>query len=357
MLNYLFLPYLKLILYYFKITILKLFPLYLKNMIYFLAIYIIYIDFLIVSIIVPLIISVAYITLIERKVIGLMQIRIGPNTVGFFGLLQPIADGVKLFFKETILPSRSDKILFLFSPFFVFFLSLLLWFIIPVNYGVVISDVNLGILFFFAISSLSVYAIIMAGVSSNSNYALLGSLRSAAQMISYEVSIGIILISVLLCVGSLNLTSIVLSQKYIWFIIPQFPAFVMFYISALAETNRAPFDLPEAESELVSGFNTEYSGIGFGLFFLAEYSNIILMSFFISLIFLGGWLPIIGLDLIIPISFHLPLKVFIIIFSFIWIRSSLPRYRYDQLILLGWKILLPLSLLWLVITGFILYIL
>lgn len=176
-------------------------------------------------------------------------------------------------------------------------------------------------------------------------------------MISYEVSIGIILISVLLCVGSLNLTSIVLSQKYIWFIIPQFPAFVMFYISALAETNRAPFDLPEAESELVSGFNTEYSGISFGLFFLAEYSNIILMSFFISLIFLGGWLPIIGLDLIIPISFHLPLKVFIIIFSFIWIRSSLPRYRYDQLILLGWKILLPLSLLWLVITGFILYIL
>lgn len=176
-------------------------------------------------------------------------------------------------------------------------------------------------------------------------------------MISYEVSIGIILISVLLCVGSLNLTSIVLAQKYIWFIIPQFPAFVMFYISALAETNRAPFDLPEAESELVSGFNTEYSGISFGLFFLAEYSNIILMSFFISLIFLGGWLPIIGLSLLIPISFHLPLKVFIIIFSFIWIRSSLPRYRYDQLILLGWKTLLPLSLLWLIITGFILYIL
>jgi NADH-quinone oxidoreductase subunit H len=194
-------------------------------------------------------------------------------------------------------------------------------------------------------------------LSSNSNYALLGSLRSAAQMISYEVSIGIILISVLLCVGSLNLTSIVLAQKYIWFIIPQFPAFVMFYISALAETNRAPFDLPEAESELVSGFNTEYSGISFGLFFLAEYSNIILMSFFISLIFLGGWLPIIGLSLLIPISFHLPLKVFIIIFSFIWIRSSLPRYRYDQLILLGWKTLLPLSLLWLIITGFILYIL
>jgi len=306
------------------------------------------------SIIIPTIISVAYVTLIERKVIGAMQLRIGPNFVGFFGLLQPIADGVKLFFKETVLPSRSDKILFLFSPFFVFFLSLLLWFIIPLEYGVVISDVNLGVLFFFAISSLSVYAIIMAGWSSNSNYALLGALRSAAQMISYEVSIGIILISVLLCVGSLNLTSIVIAQKYIWFIIPQFPAFLMFYISALAETNRPPFDLPEAEAELVSGYNVEYSAMSFALFFLAEYSNIILMSFFICIVFLGGWLPIFLLEYLIPASFHFALKVFFIVFSFIWVRATLPRYRFDQLMILGWKCLLPMSIGWLILTSSVL---
>ena len=306
------------------------------------------------SIIIPLIISVAYVTLIERKVIGSMQLRIGPNYIGFFGLLQPIADGLKLFFKETILPSKSDKILFLFSPFFVFFLSLLLWFIIPVKHGVVISDINLGVLFFFAISSLSVYAIIMAGWSSNSNYALLGSLRSAAQMISYEVSIGLILISVLLCVGSLNLSSIVMAQTYVWFILPQFPAFIMFYISALAETNRPPFDLPEAEAELVSGYNVEYSAMSFALFFLAEYSNIILMSFFIVIVFMGGWLPINLLNYIIPISFHFAIKVFIIIFSFIWVRATLPRYRFDQLMILGWKCLLPMSIGWLILTSSIL---
>jgi len=306
------------------------------------------------SIIIPLIISVAYITLVERKVIGSMQLRIGPNFVGVFGLLQPIADGVKLFFKETILPSKSDKLLFLFSPFFVFFLSLLLWFIMPVNYGVVISDINLGILFFFAISSLSVYAIIMAGWSSNSNYALLGSLRSAAQMISYEVSIGIILISVLLFVGSLNLTEIVNAQESMWFFIPQFPAFLMFYISALAETNRPPFDLPEAEAELVSGYNVEYSSMSFALFFLAEYANIIIMGFFITIIFFGGWLPFPFLEYIIPISFHFIIKIFIIIFSFIWVRSTLPRFRFDQLMILGWKLLLPLSLGWLIFTGSIL---
>jgi len=316
--------------------------------------YILYIDFFIMSIILPLIISVAYITLIERKIIGAMQLRIGPNFVGLFGLLQPIADGVKLFFKETILPTKSEKLLFLFSPFFVFLLSLLLWFIIPLNYGVVIADVNLGVLFFFAVSSLSVYGIIMAGWSSNSNYALLGALRSAAQMISYEVSIGIILISVLLSSGSLNLTNLVYSQEYIWFIIPHFPAFIMFYISALAETNRPPFDLPEAEAELVSGYNVEYSAMSFALFFLAEYSNIILMSFFIVIVFLGGWLPIPLLVFFIPSSFHFALKVFVIIFSFIWIRSTLPRFRFDQLMILGWKTLLPLSLGWLIFTSSVL---
>jgi len=349
--DYLIIPYIKIIFYWLKINFLTFIPFYLKKIIFFFISYIIYIDFFIMSIIIPIIISVAYVTLVERKVIGSMQLRIGPNFVGFFGLLQPIADGVKLFFKETVLPSRSDKILFLFSPFFVFFLSLLLWFIIPLEYGVVVSDVNLGVLFFFAISSLSVYAIIMAGWSSNSNYALLGALRSAAQMISYEVSIGLILISVLLCVGSLNLTEIVMAQKYIWFIIPQFPAFLMFYISALAETNRPPFDLPEAEAELVSGYNVEYSAMSFALFFLAEYSNIILMSFFISIVFLGGWLPIFILDYIIPTSFHFALKVFFIVFSFIWVRATLPRYRFDQLMILGWKCLLPMSIGWLILTS------
>jgi len=352
--EYLFLPYIKLILYSAKLILLQVLPLSIKKIIYFLLIYVIYIDFFIMSIIIPLIISVAYVTLIERKVIGAMQLRIGPNFVGFFGLLQPIADGVKLFFKETILPSKSDKILFLFSPFFVFFLSLLLWSIIPMEYGVVISDINLGVLFFFAISSLSVYAIIMAGWSSNSNYALLGSLRSAAQMISYEVSIGIILISVLLCTGSLNLTSIVLAQNSVWFIIPQFPAFIMFYISALAETNRPPFDLPEAEAELVSGYNVEYSSMSFALFFLAEYSNIILMSFFICIVFLGGWLPIPFLYYFLPVSFHFAFKVCVVVVSFIWVRATLPRYRFDQLMILGWKTLLPMSLGWLILTATIL---
>lgn len=343
-------PY-KLILFKLKILLIIITPDFIKNIIYYSFLYILYIDFFIISIIIPLIISVAYITLLERKVIGSMQLRIGPNFVGFFGLLQPIADGIKLFFKETIIPSRSDKFLFFFSPFFIFFLSLILWFIIPMNIGIVLADIQLGILYFFAISSLSVYAIIMAGWSSNSNYALLGALRSAAQMISYEVSIGLILISVLLSVGSLNLTKIVLLQEEMWFIIPHFPVFLMFYISALAETNRPPFDLPEAEAELVSGYNVEYSSMTFALFFLAEYSNIILISFIIVIIFLGGWLPIPFLKIFIPISFHFILKIFLVIFSFIWVRSTLPRYRFDQLMLLGWKVLLPLSIAWVMLTA------
>lgn len=347
--------FIKLLILKFKLNIFLNIPSFSFTFFYYLILYFIYIDFFLLSFIIPLIISIAYITLIERKVIGSTQLRIGPNFIGFFGLLQPIADGLKLFFKETILPTKADKLLFLFAPFFCFFLSLLIWSIIPMNFGIIFADLNLGILFFFAISSLNVYAIIMAGWSSNSNYALLGALRSAAQMISYEVSIGIILISVLLCVGSLNLTLIVKAQESIWFIIPQFPAFLMFYISALAETNRPPFDLPEAEAELVSGYNVEYSAISFALFFLAEYANIILISFLITIIFLGGWLPIPFLETIyISKTMHFILKILIVISSFIWVRTTLPRFRFDQLMILGWKYLLPLSIGWLILTASIL---
>lgn len=309
-----------------------------------------------IFLLIPLFISIAYLTLVERKVIGSMQRRLGPNVVGFWGLLQPLADGLKLLLKETILPSHANRIIFIIAPLVTFILSLLGWVIIPFDFSLVLSDLNMGLLYIFAISSLGVYGIIMAGWGSNSKYAFLGALRSAAQMISYEVSIGLILISVLLCVGSLNLSEIVLSQQKIWFLIPHFPAFLMFFISSLAETNRAPFDLPEAEAELVSGYNVEYSSMTFALFFLGEYSNIILMSSLTTIFFLGGWLPIFNVFPlnIIPGFFWFSFKTVFIIFLFIWVRSTFPRYRYDQLMRLGWKVFLPISLGWVVFVSSIL---
>jgi NADH-quinone oxidoreductase subunit H len=308
--------------------------------------------------IIPLLIAIAYMTLVERKVIGSMQLRKGPNVVGIAGLLQPLADGLKLLLKETILPKHANRILFLISPFITFVLSLIGWMVIPFSEHAVLADLNVGILYIFAISSLGVYGIIMAGWSSNSKYAFLGCLRSAAQMVSYEVSIGLIIISVLLCVGSLNFIDIVNAQKSVWFFIPLFPAFLMFFISALAETNRPPFDLPEAEAELVSGYNVEYSSMTFALFFLGEYSNIILMSSLTSILFFGGWLAPFNFFLfnIIPGFFWFSLKTFFFIFVFIWVRASFPRYRYDQLMRLGWKIFLPLSLGWVVFTASILFV-
>ena len=309
--------------------------------------------FKITLIIVPLLLFIAYLTYFERKVIGAMQLRKGPNVVGPFGLLQPIADGLKLLTKETIFPDNSSKFLFIFSPILTFALALLAWAVIPVDYKVVLSDINVGLMYIFAISSLGIYGIIVAGWSSNSRYAFLGSLRSAAQMISYEVSIGLIIISVLLSSGSLNLTDIVMSQQEMWYLIPHFPMFVIFFISTLAETNRAPFDLPEAESELVAGYNVEYSSMSFGLFFLGEYGNMILMSSMSTILFLGGWLPpfeSLYLD-IIPGYIWFLVKVVALLFVFLWVRATLPRYRYDQLMTLGWKLFLPLSLLWIIITS------
>jgi len=310
----------------------------------------------IISFIVPLLISVAFLTLAERKIIGAMQRRVGPNVIGFAGLLQPFADGLKLFLKETIIPSHSNKFLFFSAPIITFFISLLIWAVIPFSEYVVMADINLGILYLFAISSLGVYGIIIAGWASNSKYAFLGCLRSAAQMISYEVSIGLIIISVLMCANSLNLTEIVLSQKNMWYCIPHFPLLIMFFVSALAETNRPPFDLPEAEAELVSGYNVEYSAMGFALFFIGEYANIILMSTLTVILFFGGWLPFPFLDVFfIPYSFWFGLKLLVILFLFIWVRASLPRYRYDQLMQLGWKVFLPLSLAWVVLSSSLLF--
>ena len=306
----------------------------------------------ILAIVIPLLISVAYFTIVERKFMGSIHRRKGPNVIGFVGLLQPLADGLKLFIKETILPSNSNIYVFLLAPILTFVLSLIGWSVIPLSESIVISDINLGILYLFAISSLSVYGIVMAGWSSNSKYPFLGALRSAAQMISYEVSIGFIIVNICVCVGSFNISNIVLAQKNVWFIVPLFPMFLLFYISMLAETNRHPFDLPEAEAELVSGYNVEYSAMTFALFFLGEYANMLLMSVFSSLIFLGGWLPIINVFPlnILPGSFWLSLKILLGVLFFVLTRAALPRYRYDQLMHIGWKSFLPLSLGYLLFT-------
>ena len=309
--------------------------------------------FFILCITVPLLLSVAYLTFAERKVIGWMQLRRGPNVVGPFGLLQPFADGLKLLLKETIIPSGANRVLFLIAPMLTFILAIVAWAVIPFDKGWVLADINVGVLYLFAISSLGVYGIIVAGWASNSKYAFLGALRSAAQMVSYEVSIGFVIVTVLLCVGSLNLTEIVEAQRTVWFAIPLLPMFVVFFISALAETNRAPFDLPEAEAELVSGYNVEYSAMAFALFFLGEYANMILMSGMTVVLFLGGWLPPFDIAPFtwIPGVIWFVLKVAFVLFLFIWVRATFPRYRYDQLMRLGWKVFLPLSLGFVVLTA------
>lgn len=303
--------------------------------------------------IVPLLLGVAYLTYAERKVLAWIQIRVGPNMVGPFGLLQPFADALKLMHKETIIPTSANPILFILAPVITFSLSIIAWAVIPFDVGLVFANINVGILYLFAVSSLSVYGVIIAGWASNSRYAFLGALRSAAQMVSYEVSIGLVIITVLLCVGSLNLTKIVEAQKGLWFFIPLAPMFVVYFISALAETNRTPFDLPEGESELVAGFHVEYSSLSFALFFLGEYANMILQSAMATLLFFGGWLP--PFDIapfnLIPGVIWFILKICFFLFIFLWVRGTLPRYRYDQLMRLGWKVFLPLSLVWVVLTA------
>jgi NADH-quinone oxidoreductase subunit H len=289
-----------------------------------------------------LLIAVAYLTLAERKILGAIQLRRGPSVVGFIGLLQPFADGLKLLLKETIFPRNANKLIFIFAPILTFALSLSFWVVIPFSPGSVICDIDLGVLFILVVSSLNVYGIVLAGWSSNSKYAFLGAVRSAAQMVSYELSIGLILLCLLLPVGSLNLSDIIAAQEKVFFIVPFFPLFVIFFICVLAETNRTPFDLPEAEAELVAGYNVEYSSLAFALFFLAEYANMILMSAFTSIMFLGGWLaPCVFWFL--PSVVVFALKIIGLLFVFIWIRGTLPRYRYDQLMYLGWKVFLPVT--------------
>jgi len=301
----------------------------------------------VMAIVVPLLTSVAYLTYAERKIIAAMQIRKGPNVVGPFGLFQPIADGLKLMNKETIIPAGANKILFVMAPMLTFILSLVAWAVVPFSESLVLADINVGILYLFAISSLGVYGIIIAGWASNSRYALLGALRSAAQMVSYEVSMGFVIITVLVCVGSLRLTDIVLAQQDLWFFIPLFPMFIIFFISTLAETNRLPFDMPEAESELVAGFNVEYSSMTFALFSLGEYANMLLMGALTVVLFLGGWLPPLDIAPLnwIPGPIWFGAKIAVVMFFFLWVRATFPRYRYDQLMRLGWKVFLPLSLL------------
>jgi NADH-quinone oxidoreductase subunit H len=308
------------------------------------------------ALLVPVLIGVAYLTLAERKVLAAMQMRRGPNVVGPFGLLQPFADAIKMLMKETIVPSGASRFLFILAPMLLFMLAMLAWAVIPVNEGWAIADINVGVLYLFAISSLGVYGIIIAGWASNSKYAFLGALRSAAQMVSYEVSMGFVIVTVLLCVGSLNLSDVVRAQTKVWFFIPLFPMFVIFFISTLAETNRAPFDLPEGESELVAGFFVEYSSMSFALFFLGEYANMILMSALTTILFLGGWLPPMAIEpfIWIPGPIWFILKICLCLFTFIWVRATFPRYRYDQLMRLGWKVFLPFSLVWLVLTAAVL---
>jgi NADH-quinone oxidoreductase subunit H len=308
---------------------------------------------MILCIVLPLLGAVAYLTYAERKVMAAMQLRRGPNVVGPFGLLQPIADGVKLLFKETIIPTGANRVVFIAAPMLTFILSLVAWAVIPFGPGIVLANINVGILYLFAISSLGVYGIVMAGWASNSKYPFLGALRSAAQMVSYEVSIGFVIVTVLLCVGSLNLSAIVEAQRNVWFCIPLLPMFVIFFISALAETNRAPFDLPESESELVAGYFSEYSSMTFALFFLGEYANMILMSASTTVLFLGGWLPPVGIAPFtwIPGWIWFGAKIALVLFCFLWVRATFPRYRYDQLMRLGWKVFLPFTLFWVVLTA------
>ena len=305
------------------------------------------------AMLVPLLISVAYLTLAERKILAAIQLRRGPNVVGPFGLWQAFADAIKMFMKETIVPTGANRLLFMFAPVLTMVLAMIAWAVIPVNNGWAIANINVGVLYLFAISSLGVYGVIIAGWASNSKYAFLGALRSAAQMVSYEVSMGFVIVSVLLCVGSLNLTQVVLAQQHIWFCIPLFPMFIVFFISILAETNRSPFDLPEGESEIVAGFFVEYSAMTFGLFFLGEYANMILMSALTTILFLGGWLAPFGVVPFtwVPGPIWFILKVCLCLFVFVWVRGTLPRFRYDQLMRLGWKVFLPLSLGWLVIVA------
>ena len=307
----------------------------------------------IMAVILPILISVAFLVYAERKVLALIQLRRGPNVVGPFGILQSFADALKLISKENIIPSGSNKVVFILAPIITMVLSLAGWAVIPFAPGWVVSDINVGIMYLFAVSSLGVYGVIMAGWASNSQYPFLGALRSAAQMVSYEVSIGFVIVTVLLCVGSLNLTKIVEAQETVWFAIPLFPMFIIFFISALAETNRLPFDLPEDESTLVAGFFTEYSSASFVLFFLAEYASMILMSAMTVILFMGGWLPPFNIFPFnaIPGVVWFTLKIIFILFLFIWVRGTFPRYRYDQLMRLGWKVFLPLSLLWVVLTA------
>ena len=306
-----------------------------------------------VAIIFCVVIAVAYLTYAERKVLGWMQRRRGPNVVGPFGLLQPFADALKLIFKEPLIPTGADRLVFLCAPILTFALALGAWAVIPIGEGIVFADVNAGILYLFALSSLGVYGVIMGGWSSNSQYPFLGAMRSAAQMISYEIAIGFVIVCVLIMAGSLNLSQIVQAQKSLWFIVPLFPMAIVFFIAGLAETNRAPFDLPESESELVSGFNVEYSAMVFALFFLGEYANMILIAAIATIFFFGGWLSPINAEpfLSVPPPVWFMLKVCSLLFLFLWVRATFPRYRYDQLMRLGWKIFLPLTLLWVVLVS------
>jgi len=307
----------------------------------------------ILFLLVPVLVSVAMIVWLDRRVWAFVQKRQGPNVVGPFGLLQSLADALKYIFKEIIIPASSNKIIFILAPIITMTLALIAWAVIPFGVDQVLADINVGILYIFAVSSLGVYGIIMGGWASNSKYPFLGAIRSAAQMVSYEVSIGIIIINVLLCVGSLNLNDIVIAQKNMWFVIPLFPMFVVFFISALAETNRPPFDLPEAEAELVAGYQTEYSGMMYAMFWLGEYANILLMCALGSILFLGGWLSPIDLYPfnLIPGAIWLILKILLLFILFALVKAIVPRYRYDQLMRLGWKIFLPLSLIYVVLTA------
>ena len=311
----------------------------------------------ILFLLVPILVSVAMIVWLDRRVWGLVQKRRGPNVVGPFGLFQTLADALKYIFKEIIIPASANKVIFILAPIVTMTLALVAWAVIPMSEDFILSDINVGILYLFAVSSLGVYGIIMGGWASNSKYPFLGAIRSAAQMVSYEVSIGIIIINVLLCVGSLNLKEIVLAQKDLWYVIPLFPMFVIFFISALAETNRPPFDLPEAEAELVAGYQTEYSGMMYAMFWLGEYANILLMCAMGSILFLGGWIPIIDIYPLnlIPAPIWMILKILFLFFLFALIKAIVPRYRYDQLMRLGWKIFLPFSLIYLVLTASFLF--